>query len=531
MLRSRNGVDCARLAKLAFRSQVPRGMATFQGEPLKRSHPLRSFVIRATLAITGFYAGGVALSVYNDQFGELFCDNVPLAESLVELYESYRDESFQASRMSLDDLKNKFGELGTKTDLIPARGADSVVTTQEVAALPTSQEKSVAEEVLVKLRLPLVEIDNKSNPRFQQLLQSVNDDIQKINEQSLVLPEDTYNAVGDAYSKLNSALQTLERSFQRDLSESLATQYGEASEELRNQYELRLKTREVELTEQFLQEFNAFKAQLEMRSSEELSTALRANEQALLAKQSNEVALLSIKQVEEFNKILAEKLDKERQGRLSKLEELDTSVRGLTEAIDQVDSLVMRSEVVSQLALLTSLLKNKLQTGSDHSVKLDSELARLKTLWDILPGKPSKCCKSKQVQLLDVVIPQLDTLTSKQQILSNEQLHNRWELLQKDLQTSSLLPPNAGILGHATAKFFSLFLFQKNGVSTDNDIDSVLARVSLNLTLSKLDQAVEEVVALKGWPRVLCEEWVQDARRKLEIETLVDVLDCEVRSL
>ncbi|SCV00201.1 LANO_0F05710g1_1 [Lachancea nothofagi CBS 11611] len=531
MLRSRNGATCARLARTARCGHFSRKMATFQGEPLKRSHPLRNFVIRATLAITGFYAGGVALSVYSDQFGELFCDNVPLAEELVELYESYRDDSFQASRMSLEDLKQKFGELGTKTDQIPARGADSVLTTEKFAARPATPEIKVEQEACVKLRLPTVDICSNSDPRSEPLLQAVNAAVDEINSMSLFLPEDTYSAVSDAYNKLNTALQELDRNFQTDLSESLARQYGEASEDLRRSYELRQKARELELTEQFLNEFNAFKSQLEKRSSEELSTSLKANEQALLAKQANEVALLSIKQVEEFNKILAEKLDQERQGRLSKLEELDGSVKGLTEAIDQVDTLVIKSEVVSQLTLLTTLLKSKLRSGSNSSVQIDSELARLKTLCEILPGGPSKCCKTKNPQLLDIVVSQLESLASKQQILSNEQLYSRWTLLQKDLTTSSLLPPNAGILGHTAAKIFSLFLFDKSGAPVENDIDSVIARVGTNLTLSKLDKAVEEVVALKGWPRVLCDEWVQEARMKLEIETLIDALDCEVRSL
>nr|7PUZ_A Chain A, MICOS complex subunit MIC60 [Lachancea thermotolerans CBS 6340] len=170
-----------------------------------------------------------------------------------------------------------------------------------------------------------------------------------------------------------------------NVAESVAVQYGQASKDLHESFEIRAKSREVELTQQFLNEFNAFKAQLEKHSSEELASALKANEQALLAKQSNEVALLSMKQVEEFTKILSEKLDQERQGRLSKLEALNGSVQELAEAVDQVDTLVMKSEVLSQLSLLTTLLKNKLHAGDESSVKIDSELARLKTLCDILP--------------------------------------------------------------------------------------------------------------------------------------------------
>ena len=482
------------------------------------------------LVTVGFYIGGVALSLNNDQFGELFCDNVPLAETLVELYESYRDEKFQASRMSLDELKQKFGELGTKVDRVPNRGAGSEITTGAVAALPATTDVRVEDDSLIKLRLPHVELHSESK-KAKDMVTELNSAVSSINEQSLLLPEDTYNAVHDAYGKLSGALKVLDENVQNEVAESVAFQYGTASEELHKSYELRAKDREIELTQQFLSEFNQFKAQLEAHSSQELAAALKANEQALLAKQSNEVALLSIKQVEEFNKILSQKLDNERQGRLSKLEALNESVQGLTEAIDQVDKLVMKSEVLSQLALLTTLLKNKLHAGDQASITIDAELSRLKTLCDILPGKPSKCCKKNGPQLLDVVVTQLDKLASQQLVLSNEQLYNRWSLLQKDLSTSSLLPPNAGILGHISAKFFGFFLLDKAGAPVDNDMESVIARVSQNLRLSKLDKAVEEVVSLKGWPRVLCDEWVHEARKKLEIETLVDALDCEIRCL
>ncbi|CUS21134.1 LAQU0S02e06744g1_1 [Lachancea quebecensis] len=527
MLRSRATMNCTKIGRAG--RAWKRGMATFEGQPAVRPNRLRKLLVRVGLATAGFYVGGVTLSLNNDQFGELFCDNVPLAESLVELYEEFRDEKLQASRMSLEELKQKFGELGTKVDRIPNRGADPAITSQAVAALPATKEVRLEEESLVKLRLPEVEqLDNCE--RATPLVESVNAAVAAVNEQSLLLPEDTYNAVHDAFTKLKAALQAINEDFRTNVAESVAVQYGQASKDLHESFELRAKSREVELTQQFLNEFNAFKTQLEKHSSEELASSLKANEQALLAKQSNEVALLSMKQVEEFTKILSEKLDQERQGRLSNLEALNGSVQELAEAVDQVDALVMKSEVLSQLSLLTTLLKNKLHAGDESSVKIDSELARIKTLCDIMPGRPSKCC-SKNPQLLDVVVSQLDSLASQKLILSNEQLYNRWALLQKDLATSSLLPPNAGILGHISAKIFGFFLLNKNGAPVDNDIDSVIARVGQNLRLSKLDKAVEEVVALKGWPRVLCDEWVQEARKKLEIETLIDALDCEIRSL
>ena len=52
-------------------------MATFEGQPAARPNRLGKAIVRMGLVTVGFYIGGVALSLNNDQFGELFCDNVP----------------------------------------------------------------------------------------------------------------------------------------------------------------------------------------------------------------------------------------------------------------------------------------------------------------------------------------------------------------------------------------------------------------------------------------------------------------------
>ncbi|SCW04422.1 LAFE_0H13168g1_1 [Lachancea fermentati] len=526
MLRSRTVFNAAK-----------RGLATFAGEPAAAPHPVRNFLVKFAAATSLFYVGGVALSVYNDQFEELFTDNVPLAEPLVDFYQSYRDGTLQTSKISLEELKLKFGELSNKVEQIPNAGATSMLAQTDPAASPKTKAAQVLEDSLVMLRLPQVPpvatLDTASAAApsaANHLVDSVNEIVASVNAQSLLLPEDSYNAVTLAWGKLTAALQQLTADFDHDVAQQVARRYGEASVELEHAYDARLKAAEVEITQRFLDEFANFKAQLEKHSSEELACALQANEQALLAKQSNEVALLSIKQVEEFNKILSEKLDQERQGRLAKLEELNTSVANLTQVVDKVDVFVKKNEVLTRLTLLTTEIRDRLQSGDLTSVQLDDQLSELKTLSDILPGKPHKCC-TKTPHLLDVLVAELDQLAAQQQILSNEQLYNRWSLLQDDLKTASLLPPNSGILGHLSAKFFSLFLFNKSGSSVENDMDSVIARVSENLRLANLENAVEEVVNLKGWPRVLCDEWVHEARKKLEVETLVDALDCEVRTL
>jgi len=138
-------------------------------------------------------------------------------------------------------------------------------------------------------------------------------------------------------------------------------------------------------------------------------------------------------------------------------------------------------------------------------------------------------------ELIEEALKNLVPLISKDSthsILSNEQLLTRWELLVPELRSASLLPPNAGLLGHLSSTIFSKLLLPVKGVKPDGkDIESVIGRVEASLIKGQLDDAVEEVSNLKGWPRKLADDWVKEGRKKLEIEFLVNLIDAESKTL
>ncbi|CAI4940281.1 CFC_HP_G0057030.mRNA.1.CDS.1 [Saccharomyces cerevisiae] len=130
--------------------------------------------------------------------------------------------------------------------------------------------------------------------------------------------------------------------------------------------------------------------------------------------------------------------------------------------------------------------------------------------------------------LLSVALDELESTCSGKKILSVRRLYRQ----PAEIEEAASLFCNSIILGQLTAKVFSLFLFTKTGnPSNATDFDSVYARVGDNLRVSNLNDAVEEVVSLKGWPHKVCESWIEDARRKLEVQRLVEILDCEIRTL
>ncbi|GAV56365.1 hypothetical protein ZYGR_0BB01420 [Zygosaccharomyces rouxii] len=509
----------------------------------KSVHPIRKFFTRATLSVTLFYATGLALSEVSDACGALFTEHVPYGEELVDFFETTW-YSAAYSPLTLDELKLKFGEiLARRTATVPhggatARSMDPEEKEKENIHNDADLPEAIAEKATELLRLQPLRlpdnVDSSDALRLKEIITEFNSTIDTINNQNIMLPETQAVVVLEAHDALAKKIVEFEENFESALTAGIDTKATAALEGAGTKYEEELKQKEMQLTDKFLNEFSNFRAELEQRTQKQLAADLKANEQTLLAKHANEVALLSITQVKEFNKIISEKIDAERNGKLAHLQELDDAVNKLAKSVDGVNKFLIKSEAITQLTLALDKLKNKINSPKNASIKIDSELQRLKTLADIVPGLPKPCCHSKDVQpaLLTVALNELNELASEKEILSNEQLYNRWNLLESDFKTASLLPPNAGIMGHTFAKFFSFFLFTKQGSSpTNEDLDNVYAKVSERLRLSKLDEAVEEVLSLKGWPHVLCKDWIAQARKRLEVESLISVLDNEIRTL
>ncbi|KAH3900603.1 related to Formation of crista junctions protein 1 [Saccharomycodes ludwigii] len=514
-------------------------------------HPISNFFIKLSLATGAFYVGGVALSEYNDQFGSLFTDNVPLAEEACELYESFRDgELFNGSANgsaihstayeTFEDLKNKIGKLGSKE--IPSGSGVSpqpLVDQNELSEVSAAAATVPANIIPLSLK-QLVSNTPANNEVVGQLLKVTNETIDVINRGGFKLPEKDVNELNKQLNILNDIVSKSNVQLNKLADQSIIT----TSNVLQQEYNEKLVKEQALLDQKYLHEFNNFKEKLEAKFQKQLKTELTTNEENLSAKQANQVALLSIKQVEQFNRILKEKLDQEREGRLSKLEQLDAAVSTLDGTITKLDKYVLTREAVTQLVTLCSQLKDNLILGSggDDLVK---HVEKIKLLASVIPYASMCGCKnckksgfcscgcSRKKKLMDYAASELETVltsTPDVPVLTNEQLYNRWNLLSDKLKEASLLPPNAGILGHFGAKIFSKLLFDKTGISKDNDMENVVACVSEYIKLAKLDLAVEEVVSLDGWARVLCNDWIIEARKKLEVQTLVDVIYGEART-
>ncbi|CAI4889273.1 ADS_G0033120.mRNA.1.CDS.1 [Saccharomyces cerevisiae] len=511
----------------------------------KASHKFRNTFWTIALSATAFYAGGIIYSQKNDKFGDFFSNNVPFAEDLLETYEHYHDRPTLFLEDSWDGLKAK------SNDLLSGLTGSSQTR--------RSNRENIEVKKILSLEPLNIETEN-SDPQLKEIIGSLNDLINSLNDSNLSIPESEFNSIKKSNQNMLTNLSQLNETLKEALSNYMIQRTSEVITELNTQYENSKREFEKNLQKNLLQEVDEFKENLTKQKDKELEEKLKANEELLQAKHANEVGLLSITQVKEFNKIIKDKIEKERNGRLAHLEEINSEVNDLSKSIDRSSKILSKNEALVQLTFQVDEIKSRINNNNLPDVNIDKELSRLKLLSNLLStfnkksccddgdcssckkgnknegkeGKISCKCKPKTnpPSLLSVALDELESTCSGKKILSNEQIYNRWNLLADDFKTASLLPPNSGILGQLTAKVFSLFLFTKTGnPSNATDFDSVYARVGDNLRVSNLNDAVEEVVSLKGWPHKVCESWIEDARRKLEVQRLVEILDCEIRTL
>ena len=82
---------------------------------------------------------------------------------------------------------------------------------------------------------------------------------------------------------------------------------------------------------------------------------------------------------------------------------------------------------------------------------------------------------------------------------------------------------NAGLLSHLASHFLTSFSFKRQGLVPGDDVLSVLARAEYYLNEKNLDSAARELNQLRGTAKVLLTDWLDAARKRLEVLQALEV--------
>ena len=215
------------------------------------------------------------------------------------------------------------------------------------------------------------------------------------------------------------------------------------------------------------------------------------------------------------------KVEEERGGRLARLDELATDLKRLERLT--LDNSSYLDENIRVHGLWTAV--RAMQAAVDGSVRKPFR-EELRVLRHVTAAKEDPVVSTalnslEATDIPDVGVEPLVDLTS-------------WFTTSVAPRVSSvaLVPDqDAGVLSHLASHLLTSFSFRKRGLIPGNDVLSVLSRAEYYLNEKDLDSATRELNQLTGTARQLLCDWLEAARRRLEVQQALEVCQSDIHVL
>ncbi|KAL8286452.1 hypothetical protein RQP46_004469 [Phenoliferia psychrophenolica] len=316
--------------------------------------------------------------------------------------------------------------------------------------------------------------------------------------------------------KLAARLDSIKKAETEKLQESLKKQAGEYSGLLiaaEKELVERLDTQEEDWKKAFDDERKTLVAAYKDKLDKELETQQDIINQRL----KEEVVAQGIEMQRRWVREVKTRVEQERGGRLAKLEELEGGIRKLEKVTKENEETISEAMQARRIFAAVKAVEHKVSTGAPF----DAELRALKRLVDV-PSSDS----SSPPSLIALALATVPESVASTGIASFPALASRFSTsVAPQLRRVSLLPEHGGVLAYLTSYVASSFLFQKEGWAEGDDVVSTIARANFWLANKDLDLAAREINQLKGWPKALASDWLNSARRHLEVKLALEVAE------
>lgn len=256
--------------------------------------------------------------------------------------------------------------------------------------------------------------------------------------------------------------------------------------------------------------------------------------QALAIKQLNtqheEFKVAMAKELEEravelnrqFMRQIRQKVETERGGKLARVDEVAVRQRLLEQLSYQNAEDLDDSRKAHQLVAAVDALKRAAYAGNQQAF-----LDELQTLLVIsAPASPfADLVERRNDELVQVVARSISETVARHGIDSKAQLEERFANVAAEVRHASLIPEEgSSMISHIISIIMSKLMFKKQGLVPGDDLESRMARAEYYLERENdLESATREVNQLKGWPKHLAADWLDAARRHLEIKQALEV--------
>jgi mitofilin len=362
--------------------------------------------------------------------------------------------------------------------------------------------------------LAQVELSNANDPVVQDLVNVINNIIKAVNDSGSGAAFETaiFNAKAEL-SNLNDHIRALkegmERAVQNQLNEK-DLEFAKAAQGLVTKVNHHVEDLEHQLREEFEVEREIIAKSYQRKLQTELERSRELSEQRLrngLLEQAIEMKRQWVTEIED-------RVERERNGRLGKLRELEAAVHALEKLTAKWDSIVSIALKTQKTFTAIEAVRASYESPEQPKPFL-REMAALKEI----------CADD---ELVRAAIASINPAAYQRGVSTHTMLVERFRKLADEVRRVALLPEDAGVATHAGNWILSKFMFKKSGLAEGNDVESILAKTETYLEEGDVDSAAREMNQLSGWARTLAKDWLREARLLLEVQQAVGVCFCVI---
>ncbi|KAL4787381.1 mitochondrial inner membrane protein Mitofilin, partial [Aspergillus varians] len=528
--------------------------------PIRKTGRFRRFLIYLILTSGLAYGGGIFLALKSDNFHDFFTEYVPYGEESVLYFEerdfyrrfpntlrskahlpASRDEGSRVTIPSKSGLYSKeVQESGSDVSQHgPHMSAVTAAKTDEATIKPAAvkpEEKTAAVEQVKKqapaepekakqeptqstpspiTTLEFAKVSEGDEPIVQELVKTFNDII-------TVISADADSAkYSNPVSKAKEELQKIgeqilgvrdeaRRAAQEEIEKAHAT-FDESARELIRRFD-EVRTNDAA---QYREEFEAEREKLALAYQQKIQTELQRAQEIAEQRLQNELVEQAIELNRKYLHEVKDLVERERDGRLSKLSELTSSVTELEQLTTGWREVIDTNLKTQQLQVAVDAVRSALERSTVPRPFV-RELVAVKEL-------------AGDDAVVEAAIASINPTAYQRGIPSTSQIVERFRRVADEVRKASLLPEDAGIASHAASLVLSKVMFKKDAAAGSDDVESVLLRTETLLEQGSLDDAAREMNSLKGWAKILSKDWLADVRRVLEVKQALEVIETEAR--
>lgn len=393
-----------------------------------------------------------------------------------------------------------------------AKATPKQESTKDTAKPATSQPK--AEQT--KSPAPPIEpvdhlkVPDATEPAVQNLVAFVNRLITVINA-SPDMVKHRASFAQEEVDKIIASVSELKARASTDAEDKVQkahAEFEEAAQELVKRVEREMQDQEMKWRDEYEAEREKLSQSYQQKLALELDAAKKVAEQ----RTQNSLLEQEIVLQKQFMDSVQSSVEAEREGRLSKLDELSSSVAELQDLTSQWNEVVDATLATQHLQVAMEAVRAKVM-DSETPTPFLNELVALKET-------------SLNSPVVSAAIASIPPLAYQRGIPTPAHLIDRFRRVASEVRKASLLPEDAGVASHAASAVLSRLMFAKKadrGLPAGEDVEATLARTEVLLEEGDLDSAAREMNALKGWAGVLSKDWVAETRRVLEVRQAVEV--------